>query len=65
MFLGKFTYTIVPIPGDEKKNCWGELLSRRVTWPGRPVCGQASVRYTEMFFVGSDKLPTKEVVRGV
>ena len=54
---------IVHIPGDE--NCWGDLLSRWVTRPGGPVCVHASVNYTEVLFAGSDKFPTKEVVRGV
>ena len=39
---------IVHITGD--KNCWVYLLSRRV-----PVCAHASVKYTEVLFVGSDK----------
>ena len=30
-----------------------------------PVCGHASVKYTEVLFAGSDKFPTKEVVRAV
>jgi len=63
VFLGQFPYTIVHIPGDE--NCWGDLLSRWVTRPGGPVCVHASVKYTEVLFAGSDKFPTKEVVRGV
>ena len=63
MFLGQLPYTIVHIPGDE--NCWGALLSRWVTWPGSPVCVAPSVKYTEVLFAGSDKVPTKEVVRGV
>ena len=63
VFLGQYPYTIVHIPGDE--NCWGALLSRWVTWPGSPVCVAPSVKYTEVLFAGSDKVPTKEVVRGV
>ena len=30
-----------------------------------PICGHASVKYTELLFAGGDKFPTKEVVRGV
>ena len=30
-----------------------------------PVFAQSSVKYTEVLFAGSDKFPTKEVVRGV
>ena len=41
------------------------LLSRRVTRSECPVCAHASVKYTEALFAGSDKFPTKEVVRGV
>ena len=63
VFLGQFPYTIVHTPGDE--NCWKDLLSRWVTRPGGPVCVNASVKYAEVFFAGSDKFPTKEVVRGV
>ena len=54
---------IVHITGDE--NCWGNLLSRRVTRPEGPVYVHASVKYTEVLFAESDKFPTKEVVRGV
>ena len=54
---------IVHIPGDD--NRWGDLLSRRVTRSGGAVCVHASVKCTEVLFVGSDKFPTKEVVRGV
>ena len=54
---------IVHIPDDEK--CWGGLLSRWVTRPGGAVCVLASVKYTEVLFAGSDKFPTKKVVRGV
>ena len=61
MFLGQFPYTIGHIPGDE--TCCGELLSRWVTRPGRPVCVNASVKYAKVLFAGSDKFPTKEVVR--
>ena len=43
---------IVHIPGDE--NCWGDLLSRWVTRPGDPVCVNASVKYTEALFAGSE-----------
>ena len=57
------TSRIVHIAGDE--NCWGDLLSRWVTRPGSPVCRHASVKYTEALFAGSDKFPTKEVVRGL
>ena len=63
VFLGQFLYTIVHIPGDE--NCWGNLLWRWVTRPGGPVCMHASVKYAEVLFAGSDKFPTKEVVRDV
>ena len=41
------------------------LLSRGVTWSEGLVCAHASVKYTEVLFAGSDKFPTKEVVRGV
>ena len=51
------------IRGDE--NGWGDLLSRWVMRPGYPVCVHASVKGTEVLFTGSDKFPTKEVVRGV
>ena len=54
---------IVHIPGDE--NCWRDLLPRWVTRPWAAVCVHASVKYTEVLFAGSDKFPTKEVVRGV
>ena len=54
---------IVHIAGDE--NCWAYLLSRWVTRSEGPVCAHASVKYTEVLFAGSDKFPTKEVVRGV
>ena len=54
---------IVHIAGDE--NCWAYLLSRWVTRSEGPVCGHASVKYTEKIFAGSGKFPTKEVVRGV
>ena len=40
-------------------------MSRWVTRPVGPVGGHASVRFTEVRFAGSDKFPTKEVVRGV
>ena len=63
VFLGQFPYTIVHITGDE--NCWGDLLSRWVRRPRGPLCVQLSVKYTEVFFAGSDKFPTKKVVRGV
>ena len=63
MFLGRFPYTIVHIPGDE--NCWGGLLSRWVTRPGGPVCVPASIKCAEVLFAESEKFPTKEVVRGV
>ena len=33
-----------------------------MTRPGCPVCVHASVKYTEVFFAGNDKFPTKEVV---
>ena len=46
-------------------NYWGDLLPRWVTRPGGPVCVQASVKYTEVLFAGSDSFPTKEVLRGV
>ena len=36
-----------------------------MTRPGGLVCVHASVKYTEVLFAGSDKFPTKEVVRGV
>ena len=54
---------IVHITGDE--NCWGNLLSRWVTRPGGAVYVHASVKYTEVLFAGSDKFPTKEVVRWI
>ena len=54
---------IVHTAGDE--NCWAYLLSRWMTWSEGPVCAHASVKYTEVLFAGSDKFPTKEVVRGV
>ena len=54
---------IVHIAVDE--NCWVYLLSRWVTRSEGPVCAHASVKYTEVLFAGSDKFPTKEVVRGV
>ena len=61
VFLGQFQYTIVHIPGNE--NCWGDLLSR---WGrGGSVCVLASVKNAGGLFAGSDKFPTKEVVRGV
>ena len=63
MFLGQFPYTIVNIPSDE--NCWGDLVSRRVTRPGEPLCVHASVKYTELPFAWSDMFSTKEVVRCV
>ena len=63
VFLAQFPYTIVHVPGDNR--CWGDLLSRWVTRPWGPVCMHASVKYTEVRFAGSDKFPTKEVVRGV
>ena len=43
----------------------GNLLLRWVTRPGGSVFVHASVKDAEMLFVGSDKFPTKEVVRGV
>ena len=61
--LARFPYTILNIPDDE--NCWRDLLSRWVMRPGGPVCVYANVKYAEMLFEGSDKSPTKEVVRGV
>ena len=63
VFLGQFPYTTVHIPGDD--NCWGGPLSRWVTRPGVPACVHASVKYAELLFAGSDKFPTKEVMRGV
>ena len=63
VLVGQFPYTIVHIIGDE--NCWGDLLSLWVTRPGGPVCVHASIKCTEVLFVGSDKFPTKEVVHGV
>ena len=51
------------IAGDE--NCRADLLSRSVTRPEGPVCVHAGVKYTEVIFAGSDKLPTMEVVHGV
>ena len=54
---------IVHNAGDE--NCWRDLLSRWVTRPGGPVCAHANVKYTGVLFAGSDKFPTKKVVRGV
>ena len=54
---------IVHIPVDE--NCWADLLSRWVKRPRGPVFVRARVKYTEVFFAGSDKCPTKEVVHGV
>ena len=36
-----------------------------MTRPGGVVCVQASVKYTEVLFAGSDKFPKKKVVRGV
>ena len=50
-------------PGDE--NCWKDLLSRWVTRPGSTVCVHESVTCTEVLFAGSDKIPTKEVVRWI
>ena len=63
MFLVQFPYTIVHIAGDE--NCWADLLSRTVTRLESPVCVHASVKHTEVYFPWSDKIPTKDVVRGV
>ena len=63
VFFGQFSYTIVHILGDD--NCWGDLLSRWVPRPGGPVCVHASVKYKEVLLAGSDKFPTKDVVRGV
>ena len=63
MFFVQFPYTIVHIDGDE--NCWADLPSRRVTRQECPVCVHASVKYTEVLFAWSDKIPTKEIVRGV
>ena len=54
---------IMHIAGDEY--CLAYLLSRWVTRPKGPVCAHASVKYTEVRFAGSDKFPTKEVVRCV
>ena len=54
---------IVHIAGDE--NCWAYLLSRWVTRSEGLVCEHTSVKYKEVVFAGSDKFPTKEVVRGV
>ena len=51
------------IAGDD--NCWAYLLSRWVTRSEGPVCTHASVGYTDVLFDGRDRLPTKEVVRGV
>ena len=36
-----------------------------MTRPRGSVCGHASIKYTEVPFVGSDTFPTKEVARGV
>ena len=36
-----------------------------MTQSGGPVCVHGSVTYTDVPFAGSDKFPTKEVVRGV
>ena len=63
MFIVQFPYTIVHIAGDE--NCWADLLSRTVTRLECPVCVHANVKHTEVFFAWSDKIQTKEVVRGV
>ena len=54
---------IAHIAGDE--NCWANLLSRWVTRSEGPVCAHANVKYTGVLFAGSDKFPTKKVVRGV
>ena len=54
---------IVHIAGNE--NCWAYLLSRWGAQSEGPVCAHASVKYTEVLFAGSDKFPTKDVVRGV
>ena len=54
---------IVHIPGDEK--CWGDLLPRWVTRPGRGVRVHESVTYTEVFFAGSNMFPTNEFVRWI
>ena len=54
---------IVHIAGND--NYWAHLLSRWVTRSEGPVCAHASVKYTEVLSAGSDKFPTKEVVRGV
>ena len=53
---------IVHIAGDEK--CRLYLLSRWLTRSEGSVYAHASVTYTEVLFAGSDKFPTKEVVRG-
>ena len=52
MFLGQLPYTIVHIAGDE--NCWGDVMSRWLTWPGGSVCAHASVKYTDVLLAGSD-----------
>ena len=54
---------IAHITGDD--NSWAYLLSRWVTRSEGPVCTHASVGYTDVLFDGRDRLPTKEVVRGV
>ena len=54
---------IVHIDGND--NYWAHLLSRWVTRSEGPVCAHASVKYTGVLSAGSDKFPTKEVVRGV
>ena len=53
---------IVHIAGDE--NCWAYLLSRSMTQLESPVCADAIDKYTKSPSAGSDKFPTKEVVRG-
>ena len=63
VLLGQFPYTLVLIPVDE--NCWGDLLSRWVTRLGGPVCVHVIVKYMEVLFAGSNKFPTKKIVRGV
>ena len=56
-------FRIVHIAGDE--NCWAYLMSRWVTRSEGPVGAHASVKYTGVLLAGSDKFPTKEIVRGV
>ena len=55
--LGQYDHTIVHIAGD--RNCWGDLLPRRVTVPSVSVC--ATTVYAAS---GPDEtLPSKQVIR--